>query len=333
MENYGNLQFIPGNYKPKNKAIMILNNSRTPPQRVFQKFRLQGLHGGLKAVALVLCERIFWYLLDPVTYTSMKLFITLGYWPNIKKPRTLSEKIAHRRIFNAYPNIDLARRVVDKWRVREYVADIGLSQILNEVYYVTDRPETIPFDDLPDQFVVKLNRGSGYNLFVRSKSEINRDRLVKALKKWLLDKPYKFTHVPLEDTIKPLILIEKLLVDTNYGFPLSYRFFVIGGKARFIEVEPGKYSAGGRRSVIYDTDWCVLDFTRGLARGFAVPKPTKLKEMVEIAEKLTGNFGFSRIDLYLLNNSEIKLSEITISPGVLPFNPCKYDFIMGAYWV
>ena len=46
--------------------------------------------------------------------------------------------------------------------MRSYVeARLG-PQILPKLYHLTDQPETIPFDNLPDKFVVKPTHGSGW---------------------------------------------------------------------------------------------------------------------------------------------------------------------------
>ncbi|QZA89077.1 hypothetical protein K0C01_02650 [Salinarchaeum sp. IM2453] len=56
--------------------------------------------------------------------------------------------------------------VEDKWRVREYVEQKVGDNILPEVYHVTDDPNTIPFDELPDEYVIKPNHLSGGANFI-----------------------------------------------------------------------------------------------------------------------------------------------------------------------
>jgi hypothetical protein len=50
---------------------------------------------------------------------------------------------------------------------------------------VYDRAEEIPWDDLPDRFVLKCTHGSGTNIICRDKSKLDRVQAVKDLYRWL----------------------------------------------------------------------------------------------------------------------------------------------------
>lgn len=62
-------------------------------------------------------------------------------------------------------------------------------------------------------------------------------------------------------------------------------------------------------------------------------KPKKFKEMIEIAETLSKEFPFVRIDLYYVNN-RIYFGEITFTPnnGMMSINPIEKD-IEIASWI
>src|SRR5271156_2931143 len=75
-----------------------------------------------------------------------------GHWPNVINPVTFSDKVAHRIIFDRRA---LFTQLADKAAVRSYVERRLGPEILPKLYHLTSRPDTIPFDQLPDRFVVK----------------------------------------------------------------------------------------------------------------------------------------------------------------------------------
>ena len=56
--------------------------------------------------------------------------------------------------------------------------------------------------------------------------------------------------------------------------------------------------------------------------------------MIDIAETLSADFDFVRVDLFQPNGDEIVFGEMTFSPtaGYIPFGPPEYDSILGSYW-
>jgi hypothetical protein len=83
---------------------------------------------------------------------------THGVFPNLFSPETFNEKVLHRILFDRRA---LLPQLADKAAVRSYVESRLGPQILPKLYYLTTRPETIPFDELPNKFVVKPTHGSG----------------------------------------------------------------------------------------------------------------------------------------------------------------------------
>ena len=63
-----------------------------------------------------------------------------------------------------------------------------------------------------------------------------------------------------------------------------------------------------------------------------MPEPAEFKEMIRIAEVLSKNIPFVRIDLYLANHN-IYFGEYTFFPasGFSNFYPDKWDFIFGEW--
>jgi len=63
-----------------------------------------------------------------------------------------------------------------------------------------------------------------------------------------------------------------------------------------------------------------------------IKKPENYTEMVELAEKLSENIKFVRIDFYEING-KVYFGEITFYPGsgFEEFEPEKYDYLLGSW--
>ena len=65
-----------------------------------------------------------------------------------------------------------------------------------------------------------------------------------------------------------------------------------------------------------------------------MPNPALWKKMLYISSVLSKPFPFLRVDLYLLNNDEIKIGELTFYPnnGNKPFHPPIFDYKFGDFF-
>jgi hypothetical protein len=289
--------------------------------------------GFLARVAVFKClAEPFYAVLPPLAYKSMVMWARLGYWPHIRRPRSFNEKVAHRQIFAPHP---LASLVADKWRVRQYVADRGLAHILNEVYCVTGEPERIPFDDLPDRFVIKANHGCGMNLIVTDKKGLDRSKVVRQCREWLNTKYGKAfrTYEMHYDAIPPLILVERFIEDPEYDVPVDYKFYSFHGTVHMIQVDRSRSSV--HHSNLYSRAWRDTGI-RGLVprSSETTPRPARLEEMIRIAERLGRDFDFCRVDLYAPDPATIFFGEITMHPagGLVVYTPKQADFRLGRLW-
>ena len=147
--------------------------------------------GGLKWVVLTIWRYLlFWSPMAPLLEQKIsethreKLsnFRNIGYWPQIRDPRSFNEKVIHRKLFT---DDDRYTTVEDKWAVREYIRDRAEMEVLPDIYHVTDDPNTIPFEALPDEFVVKGTHGSDMNYFVEDTSDLDVKEIKSQCNEWL----------------------------------------------------------------------------------------------------------------------------------------------------
>ena len=111
--------------------------------------------------------------------------------------------------------------------------------------------------------------------------------------------------------IKPMVLAEELMGDGTV-LPTDYKFHCIKGKVADVFVVCEREM--GAKYCTLDTNWQPLPYTKAEYMPSQIPsKPEHLKEMVAIAEKLSNEFEFVRVDLYDFNG-KIYFGELTFSP-------------------
>lgn len=248
---------------------------------------------------------------------------------NLKDPKRFTEKMQWYKLYYHNP---LMVQCADKYMVREYVKSKGLEHILNELYAVYDKPSDIDFADLPDRFVLKLSNGSGTNLICRDKSKFDEAKVIRQFKEFeFRTKADAGREWPYMKS-KPVIVAEKLLEDERHinNAVNDYKIFCFNGKPKYVICISNRYTDKCNH-LVYTTNWEKVNVaSEGADLTGDEPRPENLAEMLQIAEKLSADFLFARIDLYSLEK-EICFGEITFFPwsGYMEFEPDSFDFELG----
>lgn len=258
----------------------------------------------------------------------------LGYWPNINSPTTFNEKVLHRMF---YSDDDLFTKVEFKDTVRDYVTDRVGEDILPEVYHISKDPTTIPFQSLPETYVVKPSIGSGRVIVIDEDDNPNTTEIVEQCREWLSKDHFEYLAGKLGhywlNRFEPNIIVEERLSDEEYDVPMDYKFYVFHGNVEYIHVDFDRFGDSSRR--FFDRDWEPQEFRKGaVSLGPTIDKPKRFEDMIEIAETLGSDFDFIRVDLYNLSDDRIVFGELTVAPaaGQTPFIPKKYDYRLGSLW-
>ena len=178
-----------------------------------------------------------------------------GTLPNLLFPRKFSEKVAHRALFDQRA---ILKRFADKYAVRSYVAERAGPQILPEIYHVTSTPADIPFDKLPDRFVVKPTHGAGWVRLVWDKSRLNVPDLIEECEGWLSQNFYEKCRERIYKDIPRRILVEEFIDDGRGGAPVDYKFLVFRGRVEFHNL-PVFDRFGKARGYFLDRNWKIVD--------------------------------------------------------------------------
>ena len=246
---------------------------------------------------------------------------------DLDNPKTFNEKIQWLKLFDSTPKKTL---LADKYLVKNYIKDTIGKKYVIPLLKVWNSYNEINFNSLPNKFILKTNHGSGMNIIINNNSKYNLKSIKKIFKKWM-NINYAFIngfelHYM---NIKPKIIAEKYYDNMN-GDLFDYKIYCFDGRVESIAFVSGKKQF--RRIAFYDTKWNRLNYTDTYPPfEYEIPKPKNLKEMVEISQKLSKGFSFVRVDLYILNNNDIKFGEMTFAPfsGILNFKPTEQNKIFG----
>ncbi len=266
-------------------------------------------------------------------HCEQKAYKQLKYFPNLKNPQTLNEKIIWLALHYKNPHIAVA---ADKGKAKEWIgARVGYDHVVPAIG-VYDEVNDIDFKSLPDRFVAKLNDGWGADrvMIVRDKSKLNVDRTKAVLSSWLYPwNNYYYQNMCITDEKmeKPTIIIEEFLDAGNGQSPEDYKFYCCNGEPKFALVVSGRGGDSQTRSFV-DMNWSVLPVARaGMEIGYDVVKPACLDEMMELCRKLSKDFPFVRVDLYEVNG-RVYVGEMTFTPGMfLRFSSKAWDAKLGGY--
>lgn len=255
----------------------------------------------------------------------------VGYELNLEHPQTFNEKVMWSKLYYQNP---LITKCCDKFAVKDYVAEVIGEEYIVPTLASWDDPDDIDFDSLPNQFVLKVNWSSGYNIIVKDKTELNIEETKKKLKKWMepdRNAYYQFFNWGYKH-MKPVVYAEAYLEQID-GQVYDYKFFTFQDKVKMMFIATDRKDS--LTHDFFDRDFKPLPFSYG-AIPHAKPLPEKPKhyeKMIELAEKLAKPFPFVRVDFYEMGD-EIKLGEMTFYPGggILAFDPVEWDYKVGEWY-
>ena len=279
----------------------------------------------------------FFDLLEKLTgyYFEKRNFLRkMEYILDLKNPRSFNEHLVWKKIYDRNPILPV---VSDKYRVRQYIkkllGDEESKNILIPLLYATDDPETIPFDGLYGEYIIKANHNSGPNFIVEKNIVPDKKKIISSLKDQLRIPYAIFKHEWAYKKIKKRkVVIERLLRDETGKIPKDYKFHMIFGKCAFVQVDFDRFTDHSR--TLYDKDWNYIEATLKFKQGPKMDKPKNFERMLALATRLSKRFDYVRIDLYSVGDNIIYFGEMTHYPGsgMERFTPQTMDFELGKYW-
>jgi hypothetical protein len=255
-------------------------------------------------------------------YTGKKL--------DLNNPVEFNAKIHWLKMYYHPP---ILTQLADKYAVRAYVTEKIGAQYLNDLHGFYTQVDSIDFESLPNQFVMKAVHGSSTNLIVKDKSHLNLEKTRKTLHSWMRHNQYQkvgfewaYKH------IKPGIIIEKYLAEDDKNCLTDYKFACFNGKVKYVQVI---LDNGDKVVQIFlDTEFNILEFNRVNRESYEgkLQKPIEFDTMLHLAETLADKLPYVRVDFYLVNH-RIIFGEMTFYPGdgKHDFYPDYFNKTIGDY--
>jgi len=256
---------------------------------------------------LKIYAKIILATISPKLQANIRYKYVTGQWIDWKNPQDFNAKINYLKLNDYYKN-PVITKCVDKYRIREYLAEKNLLELTPKLYGVYDKPEDIEWDSFPEKFVVKCNHACGTNIIVKDKSKLDVNAATKQLKKWMKidlwregELQYKF--------IEKKIIVEEYL-ENGEEFE-TYKFYCFNGEPKVLYVSTNDD---------YYLSYFDMDYNRlPIKKHGCEPikghdeKPLHWDDMLRVSRLLSKDFPFVRVDLYD-TPEKIYISELTFIP-------------------
>ena len=220
--------------------------------------------------------------------------------------------------------------MVDKYEAKQYVTEkIGEGHVV-PLLGGWDDSNDIDFDALPNQFVLKCNHNSGLGMVVcTDKTKLDTLTVRKKLKQGLKQKYYFCDREWPYKNVKPKIIAETFLKDSENECLVDYKFFCFNGEPKFM-YRSMDYSQDPHTD-FYDMDYNRLEMRmRDPNSDKEYPKPKCFEEMKKYAEILSKDIPHLRVDFYEVDGV-VYVGEMTFfhCGGFASIYPEKWMDVLG----
>lgn len=270
-------------------------------------------------------------IVDDKEFLKGQFLYRCGYELNIDNPRTFNEKLQWLKLNDRrmeYVNL------VDKYEFKKYVKkEIGEEYIIPTIA-VWDKVEEIEWEKLSNQFVLKCTHDSGSVVICKDKNKFDFNQAKKKLARALKRNYYWYGREWPYKEIVPRIIAEMYMEDMETCDLNDYKVFCFNGKAKIIQVDFDRFV--NHRRNIYNLQWeyISVQIKYKTDPNIKIKKPYCLEKLIQIAEKLSKNIPYVRVDFYVIEN-KIYVGEMTFyhGAGYEKFSDYKFELELGHYIV
>ncbi len=266
---------------------------------------------------------------DYLKYLKEAYYIKTGYKLNLKHPKTFNEKIQWLKI---YDNLPVKTKLTDKVLVRDWIKDKIGEEYLKPVLWIGDKFDDIPFDELPESFIVKCNHGCKWHFIVKNKQQYLKNKLFISLTKiqidgWISQSFFGWSIFETQyKNIVPKIIIEPLLRENINEDCEEIDVYCFNSEPEIINWHYYDIEARNRKAVTFNKNFNSLDL-KFLNEDVISEKPINeyIKKTVELSRILAKNFKFVRVD-WMIYKDKLYFEEMTFTPysGFIMF-PQNYE--------
>ncbi len=254
--------------------------------------------------------------------------IKMGKELNLENPVDYTEKLQWLKLYDHRPEYTV---MVDKYEVKNYVAQRIGEEYVIPILGVWDNVDDIDFDALPDKFVLKTTHDSGAFVICKDKKTFNIKAAKKRLKYFFKRHYYDCNREWPYKNVKPRIIAEKYMEDSVYQELRDYKFFTFGGVPEVLYIAQGRGRDEKTVADFFDMDYNHLPFTIDHDKADVPPqKPKCFEEMKRLAAILSEGTPQLRVDFYEVDG-RVYFGEMTFfhCSGMEKFHPEEWNKIFG----
>lgn len=263
-------------------------------------------------------------------YLERKFYVKLGYKLDLSNPKTYNEKLQWLKLFDHRKAYTM---MVDKYAVKQFVANtIGAEYVIPTIS-VWDKPEDIDFSTLPNQFVLKVTHDSGGLVICKDKKKLDIDKTRKKLKNSLARDYYLIHREWPYKNVRRRIICEYYMEDKKTAELRDYKFFCFDGVPKALYIAQDRQKAEETKFDFFDMEFNHLPFINGHPNADTLPQPpVSFELMKELAKKLSKGIPHVRVDFYEVNG-KVYFGELTFAhmSGFASFEPFEWDEIFGSW--
>jgi len=242
---------------------------------------------------------------------------------DLSDPQLFNEKTLWLKYYK-YNRSELVVKCYDKYTVREYVEESGCGEILNELYGVWDDVDDIPWESLPDEYIIKKTNGCGNHIFKIKGSSFDKKNAIAILKQSDFFEKIRFlSSADLFATrSKQKYICERLLKpEEGEERVADYKFFCFNGVPKYLNyiwnrsmTDKNSYRETFKEidlqnpTVLTDRSGYILHAT-----DESIVLPKCFDKMIQVCQKLSKPFPFVRVDLYS-QGDKVVFGELTFTP-------------------
>lgn len=260
-------------------------------------------------------------------YLSILYRFRFGRKLNWNKPTSMNEKLNWEKLNLHNP---LFTRMADKYEAKAYIASIIGEEYIVPNYGVWDDFDEIPFEKMPNQFVLKMTHDSFGAIICKDKSKFDKDSARRNVIKSTSRNWYPALREWVYKDIRPRIIIDQLLDDHSGHELKDYKFWCFNGEPKVI------YLTNKSSNIFenfYDMDFQPLDINHGFPRmSPEFDKPEAFELMKSLATKISKDIPFVRVDFFYVEG-KVYFGECTFYDwgGMKPFVDYNWDLKLGSW--
>jgi len=230
---------------------------------------------------------------------------------NLNDPKTYNEKLQWLKLHDRKP---FYPKMVDKYEAKKYVAERIGDEYIIPTLGVWDHFEDIDFGLLPQQFVLKCTHDSGGLVICKDKKKFDYDSARKKINRSLKHNYYWAGREWPYKTVKPRIIAEQYMEDSNLHELKNYKIFTFNEVAKTLFVssdcDKGETDAG-----FFDGDFKHLEFNWGSSHNEQMhEKPAAFEKMIQCTEIMAQRIVKFKVDFYEVDGNTF-FGELTFFDG------------------